>query len=75
MPKAINQYVTDSVKSWYVNRKTYCLIKNAGQGDEYLVRVIPDGRDAVSYWLNKGQTWETESGAAWSILNDLDESE
>ena len=64
-----NYYITNALNRWHVNDKTYCMIKNQGQGDEYLVRVLPDNENIESYWLANGQTWETEAGVAWSILN------
>lgn len=69
-----NEYLKQAVNSWHIGSYTYCLI-DASQRleEEYMVRVIPDDFDEVheGFWLNGGQTWETESGAAWSILTCL----
>lgn len=70
-----NQYIKEAINTWRIGEKTYCLIEsNKGFTSEYMVRVVPDGfDDGEGFWLNGGQTWETESGAAWSILTALHE--
>jgi hypothetical protein len=70
-----NYYVEKATHTWRIRETgdVYCLIKNEGQGDEYLVRVLPYDESIESYWLNNGQTWESEAGAACSVLNDLSE--
>lgn len=69
---SLNLYIRESVVSWHVGDRTYCLTQNSGKGRYYLVRVVPDENSlSEGYWLNDGQTFETESGAAWMILNEI----
>lgn len=70
-----NQYITTAVRTWHIKDRTYCLIENAGNGEQYIVKVVPDDlTNYDSYWFEDGHGgWETESGAAWSILNSLDD--
>ena len=71
----MNEYIQSAVRNWHNNGRTYCLINKTKRSYEYLVRVVPDkDREEEGYWLNDGQTWETESGAAWSILTSLDDN-
>lgn len=70
--KCDNEYILNAIDTWYVNYRTYCLI-HSNTLDGYIVRVIPDSDlDQEGYWL-EGGPWETESGAAYSILCSLDD--
>lgn len=73
------EYKSVSIKDWYVNKVWFCLLDHPGNvEDSYVVRVIPDDPSIQNYWLTRqsgNMHWETESGAAWSILEHLNESE
>jgi len=61
----------DAVNSWQIDSIAYYLIQvSKYPSDSYMVRIVPE--DGETSWLNDGQSWETESGAAWSILAYLD---
>lgn len=60
-----------SIAHWHIHGNTYILVENTGSGGGYNCRVFPDSYED-SYWLPNGP-FETESGAAWMILNYLDD--
>lgn len=67
-----NYYIQNAIHVWRMEHATYCLIQNLGKDGTFLVRVLPSNEDVESYWLDEGQSpWETEAGAAWSILNSI----
>lgn len=72
MPKPAKQnaIIENCIAHWNTGKYTFALVNNSGAKGGYIVRVWPhDKRE--SFWLDGN--WETESGAAWSILNYLDD--
>ena len=70
-PSKDNEYIRKAMKVWEVQGHTFCMISQSKQYyDCYLVRVFHHD-DTESHWLDFGP-WETESGAAWGILNWMD---
>jgi hypothetical protein len=69
-----NAYVKNALRVWNIptaiGMVTFCLV-NSNNNRGYLVKIIFKDKD--SQWLPGD--WETESGAAWSILNWLDEGQ
>lgn len=68
-PNADDEYVKNAEHIWTTPEFTFILLLNLGRDGGYIVRVFPHD-DSESLWLRNGP-WETESGAAWSILNYL----
>lgn len=72
-PNKNNHYVKIAIRTWYLRDYTFCLIESLDKEGNYLVRVFPE-RDVESYWKPGGR-YETESGAAWAILNYLEDKD
>lgn len=63
--------IKQAVQVWRIGDCAYAIVENSGADGGYIVRVIPnDHRD--SFWLEDNAPYETESGAAWNILNYLE---
>lgn len=71
-PHKDNELIKNAIAVWNVNGYIFVLISNVYVNeDDYIVKVWPHD-DRESFWSYNGP-WETQSGAAWTILNYLDE--
>ena len=69
-PSEANAFIKDALNVWNTGDHTFALLVTVTKhGEEYKVKVFPHD-DRESFWLDG--TFETESGAAWMILNYLD---